>query len=95
MGARGSARGPALLGVAVGVLVVVQPALACAGSPPRREWGVIPEIALTVVLVAMMLVVGGLTRLLGRRRPRMAAFGTGLLWSGCAGSIAALVIGNV
>ncbi|WP_404348669.1 hypothetical protein LG324_13510 [Phycicoccus jejuensis] len=81
--------------MAVGVLIVVQPALGYASSPPRREWGAIPEIALTVILVALMLVVGGVTRLLGRRRPRMPAFGTGLLWSSFAGYIAALVIFNI
>ncbi|MBT9254433.1 hypothetical protein KMZ32_01835 [Phycicoccus sp. MAQZ13P-2] len=42
--------------------------------------------------MALMLVVGGVTRLLGRRRPRMAAFGTGLLWSSFVGSVAALII---
>ncbi len=82
-------------GLGAGVLIVVQPALSYAGSPPRMEWGAVPEAALTVLLVALVLVLGGVVRLVGRRHAGVAALGRGLLWSAFVGTITAFVVFNL
>lgn len=80
------------VGMLLGTLVVVQPALSYATSPPRIEWGPFPEMALTVALLALVLALGGVVRFVGRRHAGVPAFGSGLLLSSVTGAIGAYVI---
>ena len=73
--------GSAVLGLVVGSLVVMAPALSYEASPRRGEWGALPELMVTYGLMALVLVVAGFVLLVAGRRRVGAVVGAGLLGS--------------